>query len=112
MTNANGHRVFVTALTVILFLTRSSAFALRCAGKLVLEKMYDAAALRACGSPTTSQQIGYTTRALTFPYVEAPRLESPSNTFPDTVNTPNRSYWPSTSVTSDLKNWCSGCCSP
>ncbi len=62
MINTNRQDILVTFVTVSLLLTSTSALAFRCGRKLVTENMHEAQVIRACGAPTTSRNLGFTTR--------------------------------------------------
>lgn len=49
-------------LVTALLLASTSASAFRCGRKLVIENMHEIEVRKACGAPTTSRNLGYTTR--------------------------------------------------
>ena len=73
MMNTNGHKLLAAAVTAVLLLTSASTFGFRCGRKIVIENMHEAQVLRACGAPTTSRHLGYTTRGV---YISARRSSS------------------------------------
>jgi len=67
MTSISGHNIILAFVAVSLLLASTSAFGFRCGRKLVAENMHEVQVLKACGSPTTSRNIGYTTRSTYIP---------------------------------------------
>lgn len=67
MTNTNGHNILLAIVIACLLLASTSAFGFRCGRKLVTENMHEAQVQKACGSPTTSRNLGYTTRSTYIP---------------------------------------------
>jgi hypothetical protein len=62
---------------LVLILTSTSAFGFRCGRKIVTEDMHEIQVIKACGSPTTSRQLGYAVRGT---YVPVRRHVSPGMT--------------------------------
>ena len=67
MTNTNRQSVLVATITLVLLLTSTSAFGFRCGRKLVIENMHEAQVIKACGAPTSSRHLGYSTRGSYIP---------------------------------------------
>lgn len=62
MISINRQKILSAALVAALLLVSTSANAFRCGRKLVIENMHEAQVRKACGAPTTSRNLGYTTR--------------------------------------------------
>ena len=67
MTNVNRQKILCAIAATALLLASTSANAFRCGRKLVLENMHEAQVRKACGAPTTSRNLGFTTRATYIP---------------------------------------------
>ncbi len=65
--NTNGQNISIAIVTVALLLTSASAFGFRCGRKIVTENMHEAQVRKACGAPTTSQNLGYAQRGSYVP---------------------------------------------
>ena len=82
MTNSNGHNILIAIVTVTLLLTSTSAFGFRCGRKLVMEDMHEAQVRKVCGTPTTSRNLGYTTRVTDIPVRRTPLPGITTERFP------------------------------
>jgi hypothetical protein len=67
MVNMNRHNFLIALITMVLILTSTSAFGFRCGRKIVTEDMHEVQVIKACGSPTTSRQLGYAVRGTYLP---------------------------------------------
>lgn len=67
MIKTNRQNILVVIVTASLLLASMSAQAFRCGRKLVIENMHEAQVIKACGAPTTSRDLGFTTRSTFVP---------------------------------------------
>ena len=68
MTITRQHTGGLLALLLALLLCSAPAHAFRCGSRIVVTDMHEAEVQRACGEPTTMRHLGYTMRAVEFPY--------------------------------------------
>ena len=66
MINLSRQKIILTATLAVLLLSSTSAFAFRCGRKLVTENMHEIEVRNVCGAPTTSRNLGYTLRSISY----------------------------------------------